>query len=68
MNLEAYIRILKNHVDFCALNFGDGESVFTLLYEAYAGCNKMHDERTLGAILSTDYHGKVKICWNAMLG
>lgn len=43
MSLEEYFCTLKNYVDSHAPNFGDGESVLTLLYEAYAECNKMDD-------------------------
>lgn len=43
MKMEEYIRILKEYVDTHTPNFGDGESVLTLLYEAYAESNKMDD-------------------------
>ena len=43
MKTEGFLQILKNHIDSHAPNFGDGESVLTLLYEAYAECNKMDD-------------------------
>lgn len=43
MKTEEFLQILKNHMDSHAPNFGDGESVLTLLYEAYAQCNKMDD-------------------------
>ena len=43
MKTEELFQILKNHVDSHAPNFGDGESVLTLLYEAYAECNIMDD-------------------------
>ena len=43
MKTEEFLQMLKNHVDSHAPNFGDGESVLTLLYEVYAECNKMDD-------------------------
>lgn len=43
MKIEDYLQTLNKYVDSHAPNFGDGESVFTLLYEAYAECNKMDD-------------------------
>lgn len=43
MNIEKYLHTLKNYVDSHVPNFGVGESVLTLLYEAYAECNKMDD-------------------------
>ena len=43
MNMEEYMQTLKTYVSTHEPNFGDGESVLTLLYEAYADCNKMDD-------------------------
>ena len=43
MNMEVFNRILQAYVSTKDLNLGDGESVLTLLYEAYAECNKMDD-------------------------
>lgn len=43
MNMEEFSRILQAYVSTKDLNLGDGESVLTLLYEAYAECNKMDD-------------------------
>lgn len=43
MNTEEFNRILQAYVSAQDLNLGDGESVLTLLYEAYAECNKMDD-------------------------
>lgn len=40
MKIKEFLQTLKNHVDSHVPNFGDGESVLTLLYEAYAECNK----------------------------
>lgn len=43
MNMEEFNRTLQAYVSSREPNFGDGESVLTLLYEAYAECNKMDD-------------------------
>ena len=43
MNMEEFNRILQAYVSTKDLNLGDGKSVLTLLYEAYAECNKMDD-------------------------
>ena len=43
MKKEEFLQILRDHIDSHAPNFGDGESVLTFLYEAYAECNKMDD-------------------------
>lgn len=43
MNMEEFVRKLNTYVTAHEPNFGDGESVLTLLYEAYADCNKMDD-------------------------
>ncbi len=43
MNMEEFNRILQAYVSTKDLNLGDGESVLTLLYEAYAEYNKMDD-------------------------
>ena len=43
MNMQEFNRILQAYVSTKDLNLGDGESVLTLLYEAYAECNKMDD-------------------------
>ena len=39
MNMEEFVRILNTHVAAHKPDFGDGESVLALLYEAYAECN-----------------------------
>lgn len=43
MKMDEFIQVLNDYVSRNAPNFGDGESVLTLLYEAYAECNKMDD-------------------------
>ena len=44
MNTEKLIRRLQTYVDSHAPNFGDGNSILTLLYEAYNEVNPMDDE------------------------
>ena len=51
MSIEEYIRILKAHVETQEPDFGDGESVLTLLYEAYNEVNTMDD-----AQIKADFH------------
>ena len=51
MSIEEYIQILKAHVEAQVPNFGDGESVLTLLYEAYNEVNSMDD-----AQIKADFH------------
>lgn len=43
MNMEEFVQKLNTYVTAHEPNFGDGESALTLLYEAYADCNKMDD-------------------------
>ena len=45
MNMEAYIRALETYVASCKLNLGDGESVLSLLYEAFGDINRMYDDQ-----------------------
>ena len=45
MNMEEYLRALENHVASHKLNLGDGESVLSLLYEAYGDINPMYDDQ-----------------------
>lgn len=42
MNMEELVWTLQNHVVTPKPNFGDGESVLALLYEAYADCNALY--------------------------
>ena len=35
--------VLKQYVSDIQPNFGDGESVLTMLYEAYSECNRLDD-------------------------
>ena len=41
--MEKYFEKLRSYIAENPSNFGDGESVLTLLYEAYAESNKMDD-------------------------
>ena len=45
MNMEEYLRVLKTYVVSRKLNLGDGESVLSLLYEAYSDNNRMYDDQ-----------------------
>lgn len=45
MNMGEYLRALENHVASHKLNLGDGESVLSLLYEAYGDINPMYDDQ-----------------------
>lgn len=45
MNMEEYLQALETYVASRKLNLGDGESVLSLLYEAYGDINPMHDDQ-----------------------
>ena len=45
MKMEKYICILKEYVDSHAPNFGDGESVLTMLYECHNENNPYDNEQ-----------------------
>ena len=45
MNMEEYLRALENHVASHKLNLRDGESVLSLLYEAYSDNNRMYNDQ-----------------------
>ena len=45
MKMGEYIRELETYVASCKLNFGDGESVLSLRYEAYGDINRMYDDQ-----------------------
>ena len=36
---------MESYVASCKLNLGDGESVLSLLYEAYGDINRMYDDQ-----------------------
>ena len=44
MNMAEYIQALENYVASRKLNLGDGESILSLLYEAYGNINQMYDD------------------------
>ena len=41
--MKTYFEKLREYIEENPPNFGDGESILTLLYEAYADSNKMDD-------------------------
>lgn len=43
MNMAEYIQALENYVASHKLNLGDGESILSLLYEAYGDANRIDD-------------------------
>jgi hypothetical protein len=45
MNMAEYIRALETYVASRKMNKGDGESVLSLLYEAYSDINRMYDDQ-----------------------
>ncbi|MGN1016636.1 MAG: hypothetical protein ACI4PL_06540 [Faecousia sp.] len=45
MNMEEYIRALETYVASLKLNLGDGESILSLLYEAYGDVNRIDDDQ-----------------------
>ena len=49
--MSDFYTILKTHIDSHPPDFGDGDSVLTMLYEAFAEANAMDDGR-----LKQDFH------------
>ena len=45
MNMEEYLRALETYVASRKLNLGDGESILSLLYEAYGDVNRIEDDQ-----------------------
>ena len=45
MNMTEYIQALETYVSSRKLNLGDGETVLSLLYEAYSDNNQMYDDQ-----------------------
>ena len=45
MNMAEYIQVLETYVSYRKLNLGDGETVLSLLYEAYSDLNRMYDDQ-----------------------
>ena len=41
--MKEYLKCLQAHIERHTSDFGDAESVLTLLYEAYSDCNRMDD-------------------------
>ena len=41
--MEHFYDVLKEYIADHQPNFGDGESVLTMLYEAYSECNRLDD-------------------------
>ena len=41
--MKNFFDVLNQYVSDKAPNFGDGESVLTMLYEAYSDCNRLDD-------------------------
>ena len=41
--MKNFYDVLKQYVSDIQPNFGDGESVLTMLYEAYSDCNRLDD-------------------------
>ena len=45
MNMKEYIQALETYVASRKLNLGDGESLLSLLYEAYGDVNRIDDDQ-----------------------
>ena len=45
MKMEEYFRALETYMESRKLNLGDGESVLSLLYEAYGDVNRIDDDQ-----------------------
>ena len=45
MNMEEYFHALENYAKSRRLNLGDGESILSLLYEAYGDANRIDDDQ-----------------------
>ena len=45
MKMEEYLRVVESDVASCKLNLGDGESVLSLLYEAYSNNHRMYNDQ-----------------------
>ena len=43
--IEKYIQVLREHTMAQSPNFGDGDSILTLLYEAYIDENRLDNEQ-----------------------
>lgn len=49
--MKEYIKCLQAHIEQHTPDFGDADSVLTLLYEAYSDWNRMDD-----AVIKADFH------------
>ena len=49
--MKNFYDVLKQYVSENHPNFGDGESVLTMLYEAYSECNRLDDTQ-----IKDDFH------------
>ena len=49
--MKNFYDVLTKYVSESQPNFGDGESVLTLLYEAYSECNRLDD-----ALIKADFN------------
>ena len=49
--MKNFYDVLKQYVSENQPNFGDGESVLTMLYEAYSECNRLDDTQ-----IKDDFH------------
>ena len=45
MNMAEYTQVLETYVSSRKLNLGDGESILSLLYEAYGDANRIDDDQ-----------------------
>ena len=45
MNMEEYVQTLETYVASRKMNLGDGESLVSLLYEAYGDVNRIDDDQ-----------------------
>lgn len=52
MNMAEYIQALENYVSSHKLTLGDGESVLSLLYEAYGDTNRIDDDQIKRILVS----------------
>ncbi len=41
--MKNFYEVMKQYISESQPNFGDGESVLTMLYEAYSECNRLDD-------------------------
>ena len=53
--MKNFYDVLNQYVSENHPNFGDGESVLTLLYEAYSECNLLDD-----ALIKADFNVPIK--------